>query len=53
MKLSFIRDDLLEVYRDCNDVDILKRILLDMRNEVIRLRLVNEELRNAIATSKD
>ena len=46
MKLSFIRDDVLEVYRDCDDVDYLKRVLMDMRNEVIRLRLEIERLKD-------
>lgn len=44
MKVSFVRDDLVKVYQDCNDVDTLKRILLDMRNEIIRLRLMVESL---------
>lgn len=44
MKVSFVRDDLVKVYQECNDVDTLKRILLDMRNEIIRLRLMVESL---------
>ena len=44
MNISFVRDDVVRIYQDCNDVDTLKRILLDMRNEIIRLRLIVESL---------
>ena len=45
MKLSFIRDDVVKVYHQCKDINILKHILLDMRNEIIRLRLIIENLK--------
>jgi len=45
MKVSFVNDDLIKTYRDCEDVDKLKKIILDCRNEIISLRIELEKLR--------
>ncbi len=42
---SELKDDLIAVYHDCDDIDKLRQVLLDCRNEIIRLRLLNEKLR--------
>ena len=46
MRVSFLDDDLIKIYRNCEDVDKLKKIILDCRNEIISLRIELEKERN-------